>query len=287
MSQQKPRLNQSMSWEEAVRWYRAQPGNEQAILDNYFDLPPLRAAQRFEASEEFAEVLRILGNSNGRSILDLGAGQGIASYALAKHGWKVTALEPDPSDEVGAGAIRQIAAQTGLTIDVIEEWGEKLPFDDAAFDAVNARQVLHHAYDLDAMLRELARVLKAGGMVLATREHVADDERQLQQFFKEHPLHHLYGGENAYPKARYEEAFAKAGLKLLQCWGPVDSIINFFPGNELQRQATRRMVANYEFYRLGRIVAWHPSFQEKLVARYTRRTDRTPGRLFSFLAVKP
>ena len=28
-----------MSWEEAVRWYRGQPGNEAAIRANYFDLP--------------------------------------------------------------------------------------------------------------------------------------------------------------------------------------------------------------------------------------------------------
>jgi ubiquinone/menaquinone biosynthesis C-methylase UbiE len=279
-------MKNSMSWEDAVRWYRAQPGNEQAIKDNYFDLPVLQAAERFAASDEFAEVLRLLGAGNGRSILDLGAGQGVASYALAKNGWQVTALEPDPSDEVGAGAIRQLSMQTGLPINVVQEWGERLPFEASSFDAVNARQVLHHANDLDAMLRELARVLKHGGMVLATREHVADDERQLQQFFREHPLHHLYGGENAYPIARYEEAFAKAGLQLVQSWGPVESIINFYPGDEQQRQATRRMVANYEFYRLGRLAAWHPSFQEKLVARYTRKTDRTPGRLFSFLATK-
>ena len=29
--------------------------------------------------------------------LDLGAGNGILSYALAREGWSVTAVEPDPS----------------------------------------------------------------------------------------------------------------------------------------------------------------------------------------------
>src|SRR5688500_12525671 len=95
----------ALSWEEAVRWYRAQPNNEAEIRNNYFDLPVLVPAERYAASEEFSELLRLLGPGNGRRILDLGAGNGIASFALAKNGWLVTALEPDESGEVGAAAI--------------------------------------------------------------------------------------------------------------------------------------------------------------------------------------
>jgi hypothetical protein len=72
-----------LTWEDAVRWYRAQPGNEVEIRNNYFDLPVRNAAERFAASEEFAEILRLLGEGRGRHILDLGAGNGIASFALA------------------------------------------------------------------------------------------------------------------------------------------------------------------------------------------------------------
>src|SRR5688572_1228395 len=91
-----------VSWGEAVRWYRAQADNEQAIEANYFDLPVLRAAERFLAGEEFAEAQRCLADAPGRTLLDLGAGNGIASFAFARAGWEVTALEPDPSAEVGA-----------------------------------------------------------------------------------------------------------------------------------------------------------------------------------------
>jgi len=136
-----------LSWEDAVRWYRDQPGNEAEVRDNYFDLPVLQAAERYAKSEEFAEVLRLLGAGENRRILEPGAGNGIASFALARSGWVVTALEPDESAEVGAGAIREIVEQTGLPINVVQEFGELLPFEDESFDAIHARQVLHHASD--------------------------------------------------------------------------------------------------------------------------------------------
>lgn len=274
-----------MTWEEAVRWYRDQPGNQAEIRNNYFDLPVLPAAERYARSEEFAEVLRLLGAGEQRRILEPGAGNGIASFALAKNGWLVTALEPDTSAEVGAGAISEIVEQTGLPIDVVQEFGERLPFEDGSFDAIHARQVLHHASDLDAMVRELARVLRRGGRWLSTREHVADDEQQLIAFREGHPLHKFYGGENAYPLDRYLKSFADAGLRVKETWGPLESILNFFPGTEDERQISLRQVANHSYFRLGRLFAWSDRFRQVQLRRHTER-DKTPGRIYSFLLSK-
>ncbi|MDH4229812.1 MAG: methyltransferase domain-containing protein [Nitrospirota bacterium] len=275
-----------ISWEAAVRWYRAQPGNEQAICDNYFDLPVLSAAERYAGSEEFAEVLRLLGAGDGRSVLDLGAGNGIASLALARNGWNVTALEPDPSTEVGAGAIRQIAHETGLPIRVVEEWGERLPFPDASFDAAHCRQVFHHAHDLERMAAEVFRVLKPGGHALITREHVVDDAEQLAAFLKNHPLQHLYGGEHAYAVSRYVQAVSVAGFRVSAIWGPLESILNFFPGTEAQRRAAVVRRARRHWLGLGFLLSASRVFQARALAAFTRR-DRTPGRLFSFLVARP
>lgn len=41
---------------------------------------------------------------------------GISIYALAKLGWRVTALDPDPSTIVGAGAFRLLAEESSLPI---------------------------------------------------------------------------------------------------------------------------------------------------------------------------
>lgn len=275
-----------LSWEEAVRWYRAQPNNEAEIRNNYFDLPVLGAAARYAGSEEFAEVLRLLGSGSGRRILDLGAGNGIASYALAKNGWVVTALEPDASAEVGAEAICKIRDETQLPINVIREGDRELPFANESFDAIHARQVLHHVPDLDVMAAELFRVLRPGGRCLTTRDHVADDEQQLNTFRLEHPLHHLYGGEHAYPVDGYVSAFAKSGLRLLKSWGPVESILNFFPGTEHERQITIRQIANHSCFRMGRLLSWSKGFRETQLQRHTQN-DRTPGRVYSFLLERP
>lgn len=276
----------ALSWEEAVRWYRAQPNNEAEVRNNYFDLPVLAAAERYAQSEEFAEVLRLLGPGNGRGILDLGAGNGIASFALAKNGWLVTALEPDASAEVGAAAICIIRDETALPIDVVREGGRLLPFVDESFDAIHARQVLHHVPDLEAMTSELFRVLRRGGRCLTTRDHVADDEEQLNEFRATHPLHALYGGEHAYPLNSYLNAFVKAGLRVLQYWGPVESILNFFPGTEQERQVTIRQLTNHSCLRLGRLLAWSKDFRAAQLRRYTQN-DKTPGRIYSFLLERP
>jgi SAM-dependent methyltransferase len=274
------------SWEEAVRWFRSQPDNERAVRDNYFDLPVRQAAERYAQGEEFTEVLRLLGMGNGRSVLDLGAGSGIASFALARNGWRVTAVEPDPSEEVGAGAIRSLFEEPGLMISLVQEGGEQLPFPDASFDAVHARQVFHHATCLDAIAREATRVLRSGGLLLATREHVAEDEEQLAAFRAAHPLHWLYGGESAYPLPEYLRAFESAGLRVLHVWGPLESILNYYPGTEAERQAMLRQIAMRSWGGVGRWLAGLVQFRAMQVKRVTRQ-DRAPGRMFSFLLEKP
>ena len=120
---------------------------------------------------------------------------------------------------------------------------------------------------------------------LSTREHVADNEEQLVTFRNEHPLHRLYGGENAYALAKYIESLRRCGFDLQKVWGPLESVLNFFPGTEAQRQIAWRQIANHSYSRFGRLLSWSARFREAAVRRYTER-DQTPGRIYSFLAIK-
>lgn len=159
------------SWEDAVAWLRTQPEQSQLVADCYYDDPLMGAAERYWHSEEWQAVRTVLVGRSGKA-LDVGAGRGIASYALAREGFSVSALEPDPSGLVGAAAIRTLASESSLPIQVVEEFSESLPFADATFDVVFARAVLHHTRDLEGACREFSRVLKPGGLLLAIREHV-------------------------------------------------------------------------------------------------------------------
>lgn len=266
----------SGQWESAVRRYR-ETATSADVRDNYFDLPVQQAAERFAASAEFAASRSCL-PSTGR-LLDIGAGQGVSAYAWAQAGWTVTALEPDPSTEVGAGAIAGLKHPSVLVVRAI---GEALPFADASFDVVYARQVLHHSRALPALMKEVARVLRPGGMVLTVRDHVVDDAEQREAFLAAHPLHRDYGGEWAYSIDEYVAAAASAGLRLKSSWGPEQSIINYFPGTTEALAMRQREVAGLTWQPLGRWLAWLPSFRRYAVARAQRR-HRLPGRLYSFL----
>lgn len=96
-------------------------------------------------------------NLPGRSVLDVGSGVGTVVQALARNG--VDAHGIDPCEP----AVAQ--ARQGPGTFVVGE-ATALPFADASFDAVGSFTVLEHVADPDAVLREMARVLKPGGRIV-------------------------------------------------------------------------------------------------------------------------
>jgi SAM-dependent methyltransferase len=265
-----------LTWEGAVLWLREQPEQRELVRACFYDDPLEAAAARYHASNEWRAMRPLLPALPGRA-LDLGAGRDIASYALARDGFEVSALEPDGSPVVGAAAIRALARASGLAIDVRQEWGERLPFEPASFDLVFGRAVLHHARDLPALGREVARVLRPGATFVAAREHVLSAPGDLPAFLEAHPLHRLYGGENAHLQKEYLEAIRGAGLEVVRVLNPLASEVNLFPETrEGFREALRR--------RLG--LPWRgllPLAALPLLGALVR----TPGRLYTFVARRP
>ena len=276
------------TWEEAVSWLRAQPDKQDLVRASYYDDPLPATAARYWQSEEWTAVRQLLPASRGRA-LDVGAGRGIASFALAKDGFQVTALEPDGSALVGAQAIRSLAVASGLPIEVTQEFSERLPFDDGQFDVVFARAVLHHTSDLSAACREFLRVLKPGGVLVAVREHVISRAEDLPAFLDIHPLHKLYGGENAFQLDQYRSAIRAAGFDLEQVLAPLHSPINFAPYTlaglqaEVAERVGRRVPGLSGAVRAAlRLPGVWP-----LVRALLERVDHRPGRLYSFIARRP
>ncbi len=274
------------TWEQAVSWLRTQPDRRALVRDAYYDDPLVEAAARYHASAEWQALLPLLGTRRGEA-LEVGAGRGIASYALAREGFKVCALEPDPSALVGSGAIRGLASAAQLPITVVEEFSENLPFADASFDLVFVRAVLHHCQDLPAACRQFYRVLKPGGRLVAIREHVISKRADLPAFLSAHPLHDLYGGENAFLLAEYLDAIDNAGFREPHVLAPLRSAINLFPQTEatLKAEIVERLrrfgpVAPILSFALTLPLVW-PALRYAIEA-----VDNRPGRLYSFIADK-
>ncbi len=98
-----------------------------------------------------------------QQVLDLGCAGGFMAEALDERGAVVTGI--DPAEEAIAAA-RAHAEQTGRKISYDVGVGENLPYPDHRFDAVVCVDVLEHVQDLQQVIREIARVLRPGGLFL-------------------------------------------------------------------------------------------------------------------------
>jgi SAM-dependent methyltransferase len=271
------------SWEEAIEILRADPQHRELIYDAYLTADLLGNCRRFASSAEFMEVCKLIKShrEDARDILDIPAGNGIATYAFARRGFDVVAVEPDPSATVGRGAIERLLSSENLKARIVGAFGESLPFVSRSFDVVYVRQGLHHARDLRAMLCEYARVLRAGGLLLACREHVVDNYgSSLRSFLDAQVDHQLYGGENAFTLPDYRAAFLRADLSIVQEFGPYDSPINLHPNTPDSLET--KICGSVPGRILGSVLP--KSLVSRLGIWRLRRSNR-PGRLYSFVAL--
>jgi SAM-dependent methyltransferase len=272
-----------IKWEDAVKTLINDKSQAELVTANYFDPPLSKAAKRYADGAEWQAVRIMIGKANGVAV-DIGAGNGIVSYALARDGWETVAIEPDPSDLVGAGAIRRLSKEAGLQIDVQEGVGENLMVKSGSASLVIARQVLHHANDLYLFVSEIQRILKPGGILVSLRDHVISGPEQLPIFLANHPLHSLYGGENAYQIQEYRSAFTAAKLKIVSELRSFDSIVNYAPKSkrDLRGEISKRLGA---IGPIARLILAIPSGME-IALKLMTMIDRRPGRLVSFICQK-
>lgn len=275
-----------VSREQLVSWLRSQPEQADFMRACYQDQPELEAAERFVSSEEWEAVSGLLPSPPGRA-LDLGGGNGVASYALARSGWDVVAAEPSSSLVTGGAAIAALLKSAQQPPTVVAAVGERLPLANASFDVVYSRQVLHHVKDRVALCREVSRVLRPGGTYLACAEHVVSNERQRQRFLTDHPMNRFTRDEDAFRLREYRRAFVSGGLELVKVLRPFDTSINLAPytKEELRAELGRKLARLPGGRLFGRLALgrWgYPSCLRLLSWGYLR-----PGRPYTFIARRP
>jgi ubiquinone/menaquinone biosynthesis C-methylase UbiE len=289
-----------MTWEETIKFIRTQPEYKDLVKFAYFEEDLKLNVERFKKDEEFAETKKIIQEiipfHPGVKLLDIGSGNGITALAFALEGIRVDAVEPDPSETIGAGAIRKLKNTLQLSnIEVHEGFAEELNFADCSFDIVYTRQCMHHAHNLQLFIKECFRVLKKGGLLITVRDHVVFDEADKKRFLETHPLQKFYGGENAYTRGEYSQAMINAGFKIRQVLKHYDSVINYFPlakaSKENRENDNRRFVQSVIEKKLGVFakINWLNDTAKKYVeGKLGPVYDETqiPGRMYTFLAIK-
>jgi SAM-dependent methyltransferase len=143
-------------------------------------------------------------------VLNAGAGQGSFSARLAGRGFDVTSVD---ESEAAVEVLRQRLAGPVLQADVTA-----LPFDDQSFDSAVLGEVLEHVPDDERALREVARVLRPGGVLAVS---VPAGPARFG------PSDRWAGHLRRYSRAMLVGAVERAGFRVQRCaaWGfPVSAL---------------------------------------------------------------
>ena len=103
-------------------------------------------------------TLRNTSAAEGSAVLDIGSGGGFLAATLADAGYDVVGIDPAMS------AVR--AAAQHVPASFVLGAGETLPFANDSFDSVVCSEVLEHVEDIDAVVAEVGRVLRPGGVLI-------------------------------------------------------------------------------------------------------------------------
>ncbi|MCX7923200.1 MAG: methyltransferase domain-containing protein [Clostridia bacterium] len=97
------------------------------------------------------------------TVIDLGAGDGYISRAIAKFVKKVLAV--DISREMLKELKKKAKESSIRNIQTVESDGQEIPVEDEAVDMVCASMYLHHMDQPEVALKEIYRVMKYGGKI--------------------------------------------------------------------------------------------------------------------------
>jgi ubiquinone/menaquinone biosynthesis C-methylase UbiE len=204
---------------------------EPEVMDSAAEARDYDAMDHGEVNRVFVADFLTAGGGDG-PVLDVGTGTAQIPIVLCRQnaGARVTAVDM-------AGHMLAVAAENvrraGLADRIVLERcdAKRLPFGDGSFDAVMSNSIVHHIPEPGAVLAEVVRVVRPGGLLFVRDLLRPDDEATLRR------LVDLYAaGANAHQRQMFADSL-HAALTLAEVRGLVGAL-GFDPGTV--RQTTDR-----------------------------------------------
>lgn len=147
-------------------------------------------------------LLRLQILSKNMTLMDLGAGDGYISRAVAKYVKKVIAV--DISGKMLKELNKKAKAENLKNIETIESDGQDVPIEGESIDVICANMYLHHIDEPELAVKEISRILKPGGTI-----YISDFVKHTDIILKE-KMHDIWPG---FSSIEIENWFSKNGFK--------------------------------------------------------------------------
>ncbi len=159
-----------------------------------------------------AQMADLAGVAEGHRVLDVGCGPGALTAELVRRVGAANVAAVDPSEPFVAAA-----RQRHPGVDVRRAGAEALPYPPGTFDIALAQLVVHFMTDPVAGIREMARVTRPDGVIVACVWDFADGRSPVSPFWSAvRTMDPANAGEDRYAGARdghLVEIFEAAGLR--------------------------------------------------------------------------
>ena len=143
----------------------------------------------------------------GKKVLDVGCGSGIDSLEFARNGARVAAIDFTNN---AVKSTKDLFKEAGLDGRIMKASALDLPFENNVFDCVYSFGVLHHIPKVEKALKEIHRVLKQDGLVMAmlyNRDSLLFDYSILLRSIK----------RGLYPKLSIDDITSKYSERIENC----------------------------------------------------------------------